>query len=94
MEWLNLSASTLLRAGGWGMFALGLLVLLVLNWRGVIVGGAEHRRALERERYWRDLCEKQGDRLDRITDAVESTAESQRTVEAVVRALPRSPGRR
>lgn len=96
MAWLNLPAEMLVKAGGWGLFSLGLILLLVANWRGWIVGGAEHRRALERERAWetawRELSDKQSQRLDRFADTLEDVQRSQESTAAVLRALPHGTG--
>lgn len=94
MEWLNLPVEALAKAGGWGLFALGLVGLLVAQWKGLIVGGAEHRRALAERDTWRGMAERQGDRLDVIQDTLSEVMKSQQTIEQVVRALPRGAGRR
>lgn len=84
-EWLSLSAEQLKVFGVFGLLLLGLLALLGATWWGLIVPRSALQQALQREERLYRALEKQGERLDRLTDAVEGIGESQRTVEAVVK---------
>jgi len=93
VEWLTPVVTLLAARGGWGLFALGLILLMVAQWRGWIVGGAEHRRALSERDTLRATVEKQAERFDRQADTLDAMSDSLRTVETVVSALPRVAGR-
>ncbi len=93
MEWLSPLAGALVAHGGWGAFALSLILLMVAQWRGWIVGGAEHRRALAERDALRLVIEKQTERFDRQADTLDAISDSIRTVETVVSSLPKIAGR-
>lgn len=93
MEWITPVVTLLAARGGWGLFALGLILLLVANWRGWIVGGAEHKRALAERDTLRKIQEKQGERFDRQADTLDAMSDSLRSIETVVTALPKVAGR-
>lgn len=79
--------------GGWGLCGLLVVLLVVANWRGWVVGGAEHRRALAEIKTLRAVQEKQAERFDRQADTLDAMSDSLRTVETVVSALPKLAGR-
>lgn len=93
MEWITPVVTLLAARGGWGLFALGLILLLVANWRGWIVGGAEHKRALAERDALRKIQDKQGERFDRQADTLDAMSDSLRSIETVVTALPKVAGR-
>lgn len=100
MEWLTLLLTLAIQRGGWALLVVGLVLLLLANWKGWIVGGAEHQRALTDRDTWRRTAEKQDERLDEVVRQLEGISKSQGvsqgTLEEIVRALrvPRGSARR